>query len=101
GYVMAFVGAFLTYDFIISKQLVGSFFIHVFLLLFSALFILVLCYLFPVYVRNELRFFHYFPQTFLIVVSRTLESVGMIVCLLLLSSLFIILIVFFVLFGFS
>src|SRR5699024_2545393 len=35
GYVMAFVGAFLTYDFIIFKKLVGSFFIHVFLLFFS------------------------------------------------------------------
>lgn len=101
GYVMAFVGAFLTYDFIISKQLVGSFFIHVFLLLFSVLFILVLCYLFPVYVRYDLRFFQYFKQTFLIVVSRPLESVGMIVCLLLLYYLFIILPVLFVLAGSS
>src|SRR5699024_6951729 len=86
---------------IISKQLVGSFFIHVFLLLFSVLFILFLCYLFPVYVRYDLRFFQYFKQTFLIVVSRPLESVGMFVCLILFFFLFLILPVLFVLSGSS
>src|SRR5699024_12536536 len=83
------------------KQFVLSFFIYVFFFLFSLLFILVLCYLFLVYVRYDLRFFQYFNQTFLIVVSRPLKSVGMIVCLLLLYYLFIILPVLFVLAGSS
>src|SRR5699024_12584459 len=50
GYVIAFFGAFLTYDFIISKQLIESFIIHDFLLLFSVIFIFALFYLFQVFV---------------------------------------------------
>src|SRR5699024_6720892 len=82
-YVLSIVGAYITFDFMISTQMVWSFFIHVFCLLFSVLFILVLSYLFPVYVLYDLRLFLDVKQTFFIVVSRPLHAVGMIVCLLL------------------
>src|SRR5699024_12561903 len=84
-----------------SYLFVGYFIVLVFLLVCTVHIILFLCYLFPVYIRYDFRFFQYFKQTFLIVVSRPLESVGMIVCLLLLYYLFIILPVLFVLAGSS
>lgn len=101
GYIMLGIGAFLAYDFIISRELVGSFFIHVLLLFFSVLFVLVLCYLFPVFVRYDLRFFLYFKQTFLVVLARPLESIFMIISLIFLYYLLILLPFLFVMAGSS
>jgi len=101
GYVMVGIGAFLTYDFILSREFVGSMIIHILLLFFSVLFILVLCYLFPVFVRYDLQFFLYFKQTFLVVLARPVESIGMLICLILLYYLLILLPVLFVMAGSS
>ncbi|WP_152655182.1 YesL family protein [Oceanobacillus sp. CFH 90083] len=89
GIVLLVVGIFIYVDLNISKQLIQSAFIHSLLLLISLLYIVVLLYFFPVFVRYKLKYFQYFKQSFFIALARPFETIAMLLCILLLYYLFI------------
>jgi len=72
------ISAFLYVDFIISKKMIQSFFLHIMLIILILLFALTLLYIYPVFVRYNLKFFHYFKQPFLIALAQPLETFGMV-----------------------
>lgn len=101
GYIMTALGLFFAYDFMISREHIGSILIHGFLIFILLLFVLVVCYIFPVYVRYDLRFFLYIKQSLLVALARPLESIGMLLSLLLLYYILILLPFLFVMAGSS
>lgn len=101
GYMMTALGLFFAYDFMISREYIESVVIHVFLIFILFLFVLTVCYIFPVYVRYNLRFFMYIKQSLLVALARPLESIGMLLSILLLYYMLILLPFLFVMAGSS
>ncbi|MUV37271.1 uncharacterized protein JNUCC1_01077 [Lentibacillus sp. JNUCC-1] len=101
GYVMFLIGLFLSYDYFISKSLLNSFFLHIILLGIILVYVLTLCYIFPTFVHYELKAMQYIKQSFLLMLSNPLETIGMIVCMIILYYLFALLPVVFVFMGMS
>lgn|SRR5699024_1036417 len=86
--VIISISAFLYVDFMISKKMIQSFFIHIMLIILIILFFLILLYIYPVFVRYNLKFFHYFKQPFLIALAQPLETFGMISWVVFIVSIF-------------
>src|SRR5699024_6062368 len=68
-------------EFVVSIQFLHNFFIHFILMLMILLYTFTLLFLFPVFVRYELKTFYYLKQSFLIAIAQPLESIAMIFCL--------------------
>lgn len=88
GLIMIGLGIFLYFDMNISKQLIQSFYVHIFLVIIIFLYAITLMYIFLVFVRYELRFFQYFKQSFFIAMARPMETIAIIISLVLLFYLF-------------
>src|SRR5699024_3359770 len=68
--------------------MIQYFFIHIILIILIILFFLILLYIYPVFVRYNLKFFHYFKQPFLIALAQPLETFGMISWVVFIVSIF-------------
>jgi len=99
GFIMLLIGLFLGYDYIISKNMLNLFFLHMVLITIIFVYALTLCYLFPTFVHYELKSLQYIKQSFLIMVASPLENIGIILCLVILYYLYALLPVSFVLLG--
>lgn len=99
GFIMLLIGIFLGYDYIISKNMLNLFFLHMILIAIIFIYMLTLCYLFPTFVHYELKSLQYIKQSFLIMASSPLENIGIIICLIILYYLYALLPVSFVLLG--
>ncbi|MBS4217477.1 DUF624 domain-containing protein [Bacillus sp. FJAT-49711] len=84
GLLLAAVGVFLRFDLTISKNIIQSYPLHLFLLIIIFLYGLIALYFFPVFVRYELKGWQYFKQAFLISLARPFETIAILICLLLL-----------------
>lgn len=89
GIVIIAIGVFLYMDLNISKHILQSAPIHFFLLFLVLIYTVVLLYFFPVFARYELKYFHYFKQSFFIAFARPFETIAMLLCILLLYYLFV------------
>lgn len=99
GYVMVFIGLFLQFDYLISKQLVGSLFIHIVLLIFILLYFLTLFYLFPLFVHVELKPLQYIKQSLFLMLASPLHSFGIILSIIVIYYLFVFLPVVLIMLG--
>ncbi|ASK62209.1 hypothetical protein CFK37_08565 [Virgibacillus phasianinus] len=88
GLLLLGLCAFLYVDMNISKQVIQSFFVHMFLLIVCFLYFITVLYFFPVFARYKLSYFLYFKQSFFIAFARPFETIAMIICLVLLFYLF-------------
>src|SRR5699024_23566 len=88
GLILVALAAFLYVDFIISKQMIQSFFVHILLVILIFMYIFTLLYIFPVFVRFELKLFYYIKQSFLIALAQPLETAIMVVSVLTIYLLF-------------
>jgi len=88
GLLVFSLGIFLAYDFYLSKEVLQSFFVHIGLIMIMFIYFLIVLYLFPVFVRYDLKFFQFFKQSFLVALAQPLESAGMIFMLIIYYYLF-------------
>jgi uncharacterized membrane protein YesL len=89
GIVLIAIGVFLYMDLNISKHILQSAFVHIILLFITFIYIVVLLYFFPVFSRYELKYVHYFKQSFFVAFARPFETIAMLLCILLLYYLFV------------
>ncbi len=88
GVIIIGIGLFLYFDIKISKQAIQSMPLHSILLLLSFFYFIMLLYLFPVFVRYNLKSVLYFKQSFFLALARPLETIAMIISLVILYYLF-------------
>ena len=89
GIVLIAIGVFLYVDLNISKHMLQSAFVHFILLFIFFIYIVVSLYFFPVFSRYELKYLHYFKQSFFIAFARPFETIAMLLCVLLLYYVFV------------
>ncbi|GAA0430439.1 MAG: YesL family protein [Bacillota bacterium] len=88
GILFMSIGAFMYIDIAISKNYIQSFYFHALLLFIGSLYVIMLLYFYPVFVRYNLKFHQYIKQSFLIALARPLETIAMIISIILLLYVF-------------
>lgn len=99
GLVLVGIGAFLYYDFSISKLEIGIPFLHFIIMVIGFFYFIMLLYFFPVFVRYEFRLFEYIKKSFQLAIGRPLETLAMIISFVLLYYFFHIFPLFFFIAG--
>lgn len=87
GYIESAVLAVLWIDVRVTGQLLKNQVAHLALLLFFVFALLVGLFLFPAFLRYELKTFNYFKQSFFIVISSFVETLAMVIGIVLVTAL--------------
>ncbi|WP_066186877.1 MULTISPECIES: YesL family protein [Gracilibacillus] len=81
GLIWFVIGIFFYADYVISRDMIQSFYFHIFIVVIMVLYTITVFHFFVVYNRYELTFFRYFKQTVLIGLIRPFESLAMLIAL--------------------